>query len=98
MCSNRSAFSVLDVENLRLHYAQTLEHWLARFEPTSSGCREMFDETFVRTWRLYLAGSEAAFSTGDMQLFQVRLRPAGDNRQPMTRRDLYEAGAPCGKL
>src|SRR5205814_1394803 len=25
-------FSVLDVENLRLHYARTAEHWLQRFE------------------------------------------------------------------
>ena len=27
-----SGFSILDVENLRLHYAQTLRHWLDRFE------------------------------------------------------------------
>ena len=27
-----SGFSVLDVENLRRHYAKTLSHWLARFE------------------------------------------------------------------
>src|SRR4030065_857475 len=25
-------FSILDVENLRLHYAMTLEHWLQRYE------------------------------------------------------------------
>ena len=25
-------FSVLDVENLRLHYARTLEHWLSRYD------------------------------------------------------------------
>ena len=31
----------------------------------------MFDEAFVRAWRLYLAGSQAAFVTGSMQLFQV---------------------------
>jgi cyclopropane-fatty-acyl-phospholipid synthase len=27
-----SGFSILDVENLRLHYAKTLEHWMDRFE------------------------------------------------------------------
>jgi cyclopropane-fatty-acyl-phospholipid synthase len=63
--------SVLDVENLRLHYAKTLEHWRARFESAAPEVEEMFDETFVRAWRLYLAGSQAAFSTGSMQLFQV---------------------------
>src|SRR5262249_50669655 len=63
--------SVLDVENLRLHYAQTLRHWLGRFERSVECIREMFDERFVRMWRLYLAGSVAAFETGELQLFQV---------------------------
>ncbi|MBI1989398.1 MAG: class I SAM-dependent methyltransferase, partial [Betaproteobacteria bacterium] len=62
--------SVLDVENLRLHYALTLEHWLRRFEDARERVSEMYDERFVRTWRLYLAGSLAAFNTGNLQLFQ----------------------------
>ena len=37
-------FSVLDVENLRLHYAKTLEHWRARFLSASDRVTEMFDE------------------------------------------------------
>jgi cyclopropane-fatty-acyl-phospholipid synthase len=64
-------FSVLDVENLRLHYAMTLEHWRRRFGEHTHEIAKMFDETFVRAWRLYLAGSQAAFTTGSMQLFQV---------------------------
>ena len=28
----RNNYAVLDVENLRLHYAKTLEHWLERYE------------------------------------------------------------------
>ena len=39
----------------------------------------MFDETFVRAWRLYLAGSVAAFPTGTMQLFQVVFAPGANN-------------------
>ena len=39
------------------------------------GWREMFDESFVRMWRLYLLGSRAAFTTGEMQLFQVVFAP-----------------------
>ena len=50
-------FSVLDVENLRLHYAKTLEHWLQRYEANVDRVTEMFDPQFVRAWRLYLAGS-----------------------------------------
>jgi cyclopropane fatty-acyl-phospholipid synthase-like methyltransferase len=48
-------FSVLDVENLRLHYAKTLEHWLQRYENNIGRVKKMFDAEFARTWRLYLA-------------------------------------------
>ncbi|HUK32877.1 MAG TPA: cyclopropane-fatty-acyl-phospholipid synthase family protein, partial [Vicinamibacterales bacterium] len=65
------AFSVLDVENLRLHYAKTLENWRRRFLSASAEVHRMFDAPFVRAWDLYLAGSQAAFTTGWMQLFQV---------------------------
>ncbi len=82
-------FSVLDVENLRLHYARTLEHWLARFEDAAAEVRRMFDERFVRTWRLYLAGSVAGFTSGQMQLFQVLFARAQNNDIPLTRADLY---------
>ncbi len=57
-------FSVLDVENLRLHYAKTLGHWLQRYEDNVDRVAEMFDPAFVRAWRLYLAGSLTAFKTG----------------------------------
>ncbi|MBW4050489.1 MAG: class I SAM-dependent methyltransferase [Proteobacteria bacterium] len=82
-------FSVLDVENLRLHYAQTLRHWLELFESASGRVREMFDEKFVRMWRMYLAGSVAGFTTGALQLFQVVFAPRDNNEVPMTREHLY---------
>jgi cyclopropane-fatty-acyl-phospholipid synthase len=78
-------FSVLDVENLRLHYARTLEHWLQRFEGAAATVEEMFDANVVRTWRLYLAGSLAAFRSGNMQLFQVLFTRSRNNRIPWTR-------------
>jgi cyclopropane-fatty-acyl-phospholipid synthase len=87
------SFSVLDVENLRLHYARTLRHWLDRFEGAEEEVARMFDERFVRAWRLYLAGSEAAFATGWLQLFQVSFaRPDRDG--PWTRADLYGGPRP----
>jgi cyclopropane-fatty-acyl-phospholipid synthase len=83
--------AIADVENLRPHYARTLEHWLARFEAHREEVRRRFDERFVRTWRLYLTGSIAAFRTGSLQLFQVLLtRPRGEVL-PWTRADLYVA-------
>jgi cyclopropane-fatty-acyl-phospholipid synthase len=81
--------SVLDVENLRLHYAQTLRHWLELYEAAGQRVRAMFDEKFVRMWRLYLAGSVAAFSTGTLQLFQVVFATADNNDLPWTRAHLY---------
>jgi cyclopropane-fatty-acyl-phospholipid synthase len=82
--------SVLDVENLRLHYAKTLRHWLALYEATSERVKNMFDEKFVRMWRLYLAGSIAGFTTGTLQLFQVVFAPRDNNDIPLTRAHLYQ--------
>ena len=87
-----SGFSVLDVENLRLHYARTLEHWSERFEQSVDRVREMFDEPFVRVWRMYLASSIAAFRSGTLQLFQVVFTRTGNNDIPWTRRYLYRDG------
>ena len=81
--------SVLDVENIRLHYAKTLEHWLARFEKVTDQVRDMFDEEFIRVWRLYLAASEASFTCGIMQLFQVVFSKGLNNNIPWTREDIY---------
>ena len=64
-------YSVLDVENLRMHYAKTLEHWLARFEASFDTVVRKHGMEFARMWRLYLAGSVAAFRAGNLQLFQV---------------------------
>ena len=86
-------FSIQDVENLRLHYAKTLEHWLARFESHVPEIEAMFDPAFVRAWRLYLAGSIAAFTSGELQLFQVVFTHAENNQLPWSRAYLYEAPA-----
>lgn len=88
-----NGFSVLDVENIRLHYSETLWHWLQRFEVHHERVSEMFDERFVRAWRLYLAGSFAAFEAGRLQLFQVLFGPEKENLIPRTRQYQYLAGA-----
>jgi cyclopropane-fatty-acyl-phospholipid synthase len=82
-----SAFSILDVENLRLHYAKTIEHWRKRFNEASDRIATRFSQSFVRAWDLYLAGSQAAFTTGSMQLFQVLFARGTSNAIPWTRRD-----------
>ena len=83
-------FSVLDIENLRLHYAQTLRHWFQRFEESEQAIVEMFDESFMRAWRLYLVGSISAFQYGSLQLFQMVLARGEDNTVPATREHQYQ--------
>jgi cyclopropane-fatty-acyl-phospholipid synthase len=85
-----SNFSVLDVENLRLHYSKTLEWWHALYERSADRVAKMFDDRFVRMWRLYLLGSQAAFSVGELQLFQVVFAPGRNNQSPWTRADIYQ--------
>ena len=89
-------FSVIDVENLRLHYARTLLDWLARFESHADRIREMYDETFVRAWRLYLAGCAAAFRSSSIQLYQMLFAHPDDNAVPMTRAHVYDGSAARG--
>jgi len=89
----RNNYAVLDVENLRLHYAKTLEHWLERYERAVDRVTEMFGPEFVRAWRLYLAGSIASFRVGTLQLFQVVFAGPQCGQIPWTRAHLYEGEA-----
>ena len=82
-------FSILDVENLRLHYARTVEHWLERFNRHEAEIHAMFDAAFVRAWRLYLSSAIVSFAIGDLQLFQVLFARAANNTIPLTRSSLY---------
>lgn len=85
--------SVVDVENLGRHYARTLWHWRERYERAADHVRARYGEEFTRAWRLYLAGSEAAFVAGSMHLFQVVFaRPASDGIA-WTRAGLYVEAA-----
>jgi cyclopropane-fatty-acyl-phospholipid synthase len=86
-----AAMSVLDVENLRLHYARTLACWSDRFANVKDDVSRRFSPEFARAWELYLAGSEAAFTTGWMQLFQVVFSPRESAPPSWTRSDPFEA-------
>jgi cyclopropane-fatty-acyl-phospholipid synthase len=81
--------SVLDVENIRLHYARTLRHWMELYDGAADRVAGMFDEKFARMWRLYLAGSVAGFTTGTLQLFQIVFAPGTNNNVPWTRDHIY---------
>ena len=84
-----NALTVYDVENLRPHYARTLEHWEERFLAQRDTVLEMTDEAFFRAWNLYLAGSIAAFTAGSLQLYQVLFTHADNNAVPRSREYIY---------
>jgi cyclopropane-fatty-acyl-phospholipid synthase len=78
-----------DVENLRLHYAYTLRHWLARATAARAEIEALYDARFFRMWEYYLAGGIVMFETGaacNYQLQYIRDRRA----LPITRDYLVE--------
>ncbi len=82
-------FSIIDVENLRPHYARTCAAWLQNFESVAGDIEKTYGKPFVRMWRLYLAGSSAGFQSGTLQLYQVLFTPYGNNKVPWTREYQY---------
>jgi cyclopropane-fatty-acyl-phospholipid synthase len=86
----KTGFSILDVENLRLHYAKTVEKWAENFEENIEEIRKMFDEPFMRQWRLFLNSTAAVFKYGDLRLFQILVSKGLDNTLPITRAHVYE--------
>jgi cyclopropane-fatty-acyl-phospholipid synthase len=85
----KSHFHLQDYENLRLHYAMTLDEWSRRFERHKAMVIKMYDERFYRMWRLYLASSSAGFRWGDLDLSQLVFTKGVNNNLPLTRDHLY---------
>jgi cyclopropane-fatty-acyl-phospholipid synthase len=84
-CLSERDFRIWDVENLGPHYRLTLDHWSDRFERAVPAVREMFDERFVRMWRLYLRAASAAFRAGSIEVHQILVSRGQRAGFPMTR-------------
>jgi cyclopropane-fatty-acyl-phospholipid synthase len=67
----RAGFELLDVEQLRPHYARTLTHWVDRLERHADQARALVGDATYRTWRAYMAGSVAGFESRDLGVIQV---------------------------
>lgn len=78
-------FHILDVENLRLHYNQTLLCWLKNYREHIDEVEEMFDERFVRMWDLYLAACAAVFHNGIVEVHQILATKGVNNDLPVVR-------------
>lgn len=82
---------VLDMENLRRHYAKTCEHWADNFEANADLIKRLAGDKRYRIWRVYLAGAAYAFSQDWISLYQVVCVKAGRNPAslPWSRRHMY---------
>ncbi|WP_413991891.1 class I SAM-dependent methyltransferase [Labrys okinawensis] len=86
----RAGLVVTDIEILRLHYAETLKHWRARFKRNLDQIRALYDDRFCRMWEMYLASSEATFRWGGHMVFQIQVAKSV-NAVPLTRDYIGEA-------
>jgi len=85
----------IDIENLRLHYAATLDEWARRLESNASTIETLAGSPAVRMWRMYLNGSAAAFRWGDLRLYQILFTNGLTNDLPLTREHLYACDSDC---
>ncbi|MBC3863228.1 class I SAM-dependent methyltransferase [Undibacterium jejuense] len=83
---------VLDIENLRSHYAQTCTLWVERFEANADKVKQISGDRRYRIWRVYLAGCAYAFNQDWISLFQVVCVKAGRLPQRMSLPDGHRYG------
>jgi cyclopropane-fatty-acyl-phospholipid synthase len=85
----RTGLYITDIEVLRLHYAETLKAWRARFLANRERIRTLYDERFCRMWEFYLAGSEVAFRRQGHINFQMQMAKQVDT-VPLTRDYIFD--------
>ncbi len=95
-----ASFEIHDVENLRMHYAKTLRHWVARLEAHHAQALAHVSEATYRVWRLYMAASAVEFESGGTAIHQILASRRPDRHPypsplPLTRGDLYNAKESC---
>ena len=94
---------ILDVENLRRHYALTLDAWTEKFDASWPAVQALdpqrFDERFRRIWRTYLMGCAEMFRAANSQtnLFQIVFSKGNVTTEnfPMTRAHLHRDERPA---
>jgi cyclopropane-fatty-acyl-phospholipid synthase len=87
MCA--AGLEPVDVENLRRHYALTLDHWTIRFEVESEQLLQLAGEKTYRIWRMYLAGCAYGFAHDWMALYQILAVKSGATALSLPRDYMY---------
>jgi cyclopropane-fatty-acyl-phospholipid synthase len=60
------------VEGFAADYAETLRHWLERFEARVDDAVRLGGPERTRVWRLYLRAARRGFERGNLSVYQVR--------------------------
>ena len=90
LAMERAGFEIVDVEQLRRHYAETLRHWVARLEARQGEALQHVSPATYRVWRLYMAACALEFEEGGAGLYQILLTKRSTPRStPRTRAHLY---------
>ncbi len=88
--AEKAGFEILDVENLRPHYARTCRTWVERLSANREECLRLVPPAVYRTWLLYLAVSALNFETGMTEVHQVLMARRSQPRAGRwTRRYMY---------
>lgn len=69
--AEEAGFEARDAESMRASYALTLRHWVENLEKNQPAAVAAADEITYRIWRMYMAGSVAAFESGAISIYQV---------------------------
>jgi cyclopropane-fatty-acyl-phospholipid synthase len=83
-------FRLVHSENLRMHYATTLDEWSKRFFEHREEVVDMFDERFARMWEYYLRGAAGSFRYGWLDLFQYTFTKGTADKRPRTNAYMYD--------
>jgi len=95
---NQKNLVFFDIEDLRMHYAKTLDKWIENFERNIDKIKLVMikslssvekAERFIRMWRLYLNGSSISFKNGNSRLYQITFSNGLKNQLPLTRNYIY---------
>ncbi|MES2133190.1 MAG: cyclopropane-fatty-acyl-phospholipid synthase family protein [Bacteroidota bacterium] len=80
--NSTSDLTMVDLKDIGLHYAHTLNVWYKNFNNNLSEIKKMgFDDYFIRKWNYYLCYCEAAFAMRNINVMQlIYTRPNNTER------------------
>jgi cyclopropane-fatty-acyl-phospholipid synthase len=88
----RAGLWMLDCENLRLHYARTLNCWFENLKRHEKEVQDQFGERFFRAWEYYLVSCELGFLHQGLTVYQILVAKSPD-AVPLSRNYMFEEEA-----